>query len=399
MGKIKSKLCNMSLKASFSFYVLIGLLCALLLSAASNGMCQITRKNIHDKYFEQYKDEAGTSGSIISEDGNIAVGEIAVYTKDIISFFSTEDKIAYRIFDILSIIVFPFWFLTCIIITGKLFFSKKLQKPLELLDNAADNIANNTLDFHLVYENDDEMGKLCSSFEKMRIALQENNLEMWRQMEERKRLNAAFSHELRTPLTVLKGQSEMLLKYVPDGKITVEKIIDITGTMKSHIIRLENYVSTMNSLQNLADIEIQKAEVPAAKIKNSMKEHGMMICAGKELIFDDTQFTAGRINVDISVVMQVYENILSNAVRFAQYNITVVLSDDKVFSMSVSDDGRGFTEKELAEATKPFYKSNDNTDNQHFGIGLNICKILCEKHGGYLKLSNNSKGATVRAVF
>ena len=43
---------------------------------------------------------------------------------------------------------------------------------------------------------------------KMRVALKENNIEMWRQVEERKRLNAAFSHDLRTPLTVLKGQSE-----------------------------------------------------------------------------------------------------------------------------------------------------------------------------------------------
>ena len=33
---------------------------------------------------------------------------------------------------------------------------------------------------------------------------------------------------------------------------------------------------------------------------------------------------------------------------------------------------------ELSNATKPFYKSVYEKDNSHFGMGLNICKILCE---------------------
>lgn len=41
--------------------------------------------------------------------------------------------------------------------------------------------------------------------ETMRFTLANNFSEMWRQMEERKQLNAAFAHDLRTPLTVLKG--------------------------------------------------------------------------------------------------------------------------------------------------------------------------------------------------
>ena len=48
------------------------------------------------------------------------------------------------------------------------------------------------------------------SFEIMRTALVNNFSEMWKQVEERKALNAAFAHDLRTPLTVLKGYNEML---------------------------------------------------------------------------------------------------------------------------------------------------------------------------------------------
>ena len=63
-----------------------------------------------------------------------------------------------------------------------------------------------------------------------------------------------------------------------------------------------------------------------------------------------------------------------------------------------SDDGAGFAERDLENATKPFYKTVRETDNEHFGMGLNICKVLCEKHGGYIRLSNRN-GAVVTTVF
>ena len=71
-------------------------------------------------------------------------------------------------------------------------------------------ISNNNLDFSIKYDSKDELGELCSSFETMRFTLANNFSEMWRQMEERKQLNAAFAHDLRTPLTVLKGYNEIL---------------------------------------------------------------------------------------------------------------------------------------------------------------------------------------------
>ena len=68
--------------------------------------------------------------------------------------------------------------------------------------------------------------------------------------------------------------------------------------------------------------------------------------------------------------------------------------------MVVSDDGKGFSEEELHLATKAFYKDKTHANSAHFGLGLNICKILCEKHGGFLILENNAfHGAMVTALF
>ena len=134
--------------------------------------------------------------------------------------------------------------------------------------------------FQKKVDKEDELGKLCASFEKMRQALQESNDEMWRQMEERKRLNAAFSHDLRTPLTVLKGQSELLRQY--DPKMTAEKVSDTSEMMHRHIIRLEEYVHTMGELQRLEDIEIVQQPVTMDVLCRQFEKTGEAVCDEKE---------------------------------------------------------------------------------------------------------------------
>ena len=272
-----------------------------------------------------------------------------------------------------------------------------MQKPLAILDHAAGQIADNNLDFKIVYDKEDEMGKLCSSFEKMRQALQESNEEMWRQMEERKRLNAAFSHDLRTPLTVLKGQSELLRQYAP--KMTAEKVSDTSEMMHQHIVRLEEYVQTMGELQRLEDIEIVRQSITLEALCKQLEETGEAVRNGKGFSHEVIGDRDSYLNIDAAIVMRVYENLLANAVRFTKEKIKVSAeSQDGYLYLTVSDDGAGFIKKDLENATKPFYKTVRETDNEHFGMGLNICKVLCEKHGGYIRLSNRN-GAVVTTVF
>ena len=55
------------------------------------------------------------------------------------------------------------------------FYKKKLSKPIKLLTNAYHKIEANDLDFTLSYPLNDEMGKLCHAFEKMKDCLSKNN--------------------------------------------------------------------------------------------------------------------------------------------------------------------------------------------------------------------------------
>jgi nitrogen fixation/metabolism regulation signal transduction histidine kinase len=69
-----------------------------------------------------------------------------------------------------------------------------------------------------------------------------------------------------------------------------------------------------------------------------------------------------------------------------------------VLAVFLSDDGKGFDKSSLQKATSPYY-TEENNHSEHFGLGLYICKLLCEHHNGYLKIENTATGANVSAYF
>ena len=107
---------------------------------------------------------------------------------------------------------------------------------------------------------------------------------------------------------------------------------------------------------------------------------------------------------DDNMIMEVLENILSNAIRYAAGKIEVMLDcdkDGKELMLTVRDDGPGFSEEQLVKALKPYHKEREEGEpDEHFGIGLHICRELCKKHGGMLDIANSiNGGAVVTATF
>ena len=281
------------------------------------------------------------------------------------------------------------------------FYRWKIKKPLAVLNNASQKIAQNDLDFHVESPSSDEMGQLCQSFETMRASLEENNRALWDAVEERKRLNAAFSHDLRTPLTVLQGYSDLLLDALPSGDLSPEKTVDTVLTMKRSLTRLQRYVESMNSLQRLEDVRPQKSTVPFSSLCAHLRETGEILGKGD---FSFSSQGDGSAFLDTELLFQVYENLLSNAGRYAQKQVwaRAALEGDWL-SLSVGDDGPGFPPAALKRAAEPYYRADKSLSPQgelHFGLGLYICRSLCEKHGGSLQIENSpAGGAKVTARF
>lgn len=292
--------------------------------------------------------------------------------------------------------------LVAIFLETIVFYNLKLKVPLRLLKDAAARMAENNLDFTLYYGFQDEMGDLCRTFERTRAQLEQNHRELWRAIEERKRLNAAFAHDLRTPLTVLRGYVDFLGRYVPQGKITEEKLLSTLSTMSHHITRLEQYVATMNEAQRLDDISAKPRQVSGLALADMLHE-GLSLLGETEGIAVSVRsdLRDEPLRVDAALFMRVAENLVSNALGYAKNQVMLTLgADGRFLLLTVEDDGRGFTPEELVQATKAFYKDKNHENSAHFGLGLNICQTLCERHGGWISLENRPQGgARVLARF
>lgn len=333
-------------------------------------------------------------GKVPYGEGHIEVGigeESAYYSLFIVPEYDRLDTVMNRVCAVLQAASLPVCYLAALILCAVTFWRRRLRGPIVALDRASARIASNDLDFTLTAERDDELGRLTESFETMRASLEDSNRELWALMEERRRLNAAFAHDLRTPLTVLKGHADMLSDSLPRGTVTREEAADEIRVMRSHIARLEGYVDAMARLQRLEDVEIHRERVDAKRFAASLGDSAAIICSGLDVVLDSDTLPE-TVNIDTEVVMQVLENILSNAARYAKSRVTITLEANATnFTAKVADDGPGFSAEALAKASNPFYKGRES-GGEHLGLGLNICDILCRRHGGNLAVSNVPAG-------
>lgn len=274
-------------------------------------------------------------------------------------------------------------------LAAMLFYQLKLKAPLAVLQESIQRVQNHDLDFSIPYVSADELGQICQALETMRAQLLKTNQELWRQSEERKRLNAAFSHDLRNPVTVLKGTVHLLRQGVDD-----EQAI---SRLEAYTLRIEQYIEAMSSVQRLEALPVKAQALACAVLEAQLAETAKFLAPSLEITFSTS--TAGQIWLDHSLFLTVAENLLSNAARFAHSGIQIGLSlSADLLILSVIDDGPGFPAELLQSGPKPFGRQPDRA--AHFGMGLYISQLLCQKHGGSLELKNQSpQGAAAIATF
>lgn len=303
------------------------------------------------------------------------------------------------------------------IVTIFIFYHKRLALPLKILKDSVKQIRENNLDFSIRYDSADELGKLCDSVEDMRLELVRGKEEMWLMVEKQKELNAAFAHDLRTPLTVLKGYTDFLARYIPEGKISEEKMEDTLALMSSHLKRLENYSRTMKGIRSIDEVPFSPEWIRIGSVEKKIREVVFALgqvgdirifyggCTLKDPAGSNTPNSLGtaaeeiRVFADENIIMEVLENLLSNSIRYAGTEIEVVSEYDtqkREILLAVRDDGNGFSKDQLAKALEPYHKEREGAEmDEHFGIGLYICREFCKKHGGTLDIANSIRGGAV----
>lgn len=380
------RLKQMSLKKAFFCLTIVFLFTAFILSILSI----LAISTILQKY-------ATSLGMKVS--GNIIIIPSAL-TDDI------AVPLWYRILAILQIVL-PVAFVTISLFLADLvFYWVKIKRPITELQAGAERIMENDLNFSVQSVSQDELGRLCNSIEKMRLELLKNNQKLWRQAEERRRLNAAFSHDLRNPVTVLKGIAQILKKGLSDGTLSSEKEHKYVTIIDEYTKRIEMYIEAMSSIQRLEELQCSPEKIGLKTFVKELEDSINLLVMNTDIkveinLEDKPENLQKNVWLDKAIIFNVSENLIMNAVRFAKNKIQVNLElDAEDFVLSVQDDGPGFSQMILHNGAEPFLRGDEGKENgPHFGMGLYICRLLCGKHNGSLKLQNTSNGALAIAKF
>lgn len=292
------------------------------------------------------------------------------------------------------------------LLTFRRFYRVHIAAPLAELAGAADRIAEQDLDFAIGTVRGRELGRLSETLEHMRASLLEAQRELWRTAESRRCLNAAFAHDLRTPITVLKGTVEMAQMRLRRGD-TLD--VDALDALSSQVARLERYATSMGGLTKLEDRPVERERLSADVLRGELEHHvaGVVSARGSELDLELASRSESAESIrhdmtvllDLSLVEEVLDNLLSNACAHAVSSVTFdMMVDAGILTLVVTDDGPGFTPEALHRGCDPFFSENKSAE--HFGLGLNVSSVLCGLHGGRIALANaESGGARAIATF
>lgn len=375
------------IKRSLFKYLIISLTISIILSIAVQDAAQNISDNIQLKYTDSSKLYEYQNGY------SQLLGDVPQIPDVSPEIMIPSDRIAKELCDFISSWCILFFTLFGVFLSLTLFYKRRLKTPFSVLNEAADKISRQDLDFKISYVYDDELGQICAAFEKMREKLAENNSSMWNMIDEQKQMRSAFSHDLRTPLAVMKGYVEYLLRYYPKHRLSEEKVIEVLGELQSQTERISCFAGTMKNINRLDEIIISRAYVSQADLLAKTEAILTVLAQKYAKQFEvHSELKEQQLNLDISIFLEVLENLIDNAMRFSVQCVRVEFRySQSLLNVCVHDDGKGFQPDELSKAVKPYYHG-ESVGTEHYGMGLYICKMLCEKHGGFLRVYNSPGG-------
>lgn len=209
----------------------------------------------------------------------------------------------------------------------------------------------------------------------------------------RKKAMHTITHELRTPLTAIHGYAELIPK-----ENDTEKVDSYSGNIRMATQRM---ITMLNSLLNFFRLDSGKEQANVAPFKLKTiadtlsseftplsEEKGLRLyveCDADIIVMSDKER-----------VIQICDNLLTNAVKFTQAGkISVLLShSDSTLGIVVEDTGSGMTEEEQHRVFNAFERLPNAATQDGFGLGLSIVRRIIDMLDGTIRLeSEKGKGS------
>lgn len=281
-----------------------------------------------------------------------------------------------------------------------------LVRPVEMLTHASEAIEAGDLTQQVSVNQDNEIGRLALSFNRMtqqlatlintleeRVQERTRELEVARdQAEQASRAKSDFlsnmSHELRTPLNMVIGYtSSMLTMPKMYNNVALPEIyrtdVELIRDSGKHLLAL------INDILDLSKVEAGKLQLNFSAVDLNTSFDGVIavtlgLIGDKPLqLQQNYPENLPKVWADSIRVRQILLNLLSNAVKYSEtgsVTLTGEVRDNRVY-ISVTDTGFGIPESALSTIFDRFEQIQNNTEVQGTGLGLDISQRLAQLHG------------------
>ena len=256
--------------------------------------------------------------------------------------------------------------LAALILFLNYFMVNKMLNPVRLLKQGAERIRQGDLSYRVKSNLQDELGELTESINHMADSLQS-------MLEAKRQLLMAISHELRTPIT----KAKLRMEFMPesDEKDQLKEDINEIDLLISDLLEAERLNNDHSALVSERVLLANFIRSIAESFKSNNGEIEV------EIPVNDLEFEIDKLRIRLLIT-----NLLNNAVRHGKgnlINVGVSFSGDRGI-IEVKDNGEGISEEHITQITEPFYRADSarQRNTGGFGLGLYLCRLIAQAHGG-----------------
>ena len=201
---------------------------------------------------------------------------------------------------------------------------------------------------------------------------------------------STISHELNSPLGFIKGYTTTLLR--PDANWDMNTQIEFLKIIDQETDNMQELISNMldsaRAQSNQLKMEFQSVRLDS--LINDLKARIHLKYPGLDLSSQLPE-NLSTINADPKRLMQVLENLISNAVKYAPgspVDITI-MQDEQLTTMLIKDHGPGISDFYINHLFERFFRIPENSSSIHgSGLGLYICKKIITAHSGMISVES-----------
>lgn len=200
---------------------------------------------------------------------------------------------------------------------------------------------------------------------------------------------ANMSHEIRTPLNAIEGFSRIIVET--DSQEDRMKYFEIIESNNNRLQSLVNEILDFSRVE-AGEIVMKKNPTDLNELCISIKNLFKFRCPDAVKLEWNEPTMGVTMNTDENRLIQVFSNLISNALKHTSSGKIAygykVIDEGQTIEMFVSDTGSGIAKEDLEHIFEAYVSRDADRNQNGYGLGLPLCKIIVEKLGGSIHVES-----------